>query len=49
MTRNYLEVYQAALGKRRPQRTLDIAMDVRVDPAVANALAHATEQRAISQ
>ncbi len=49
MTRNYLDVYQAALGKRRPQRTLDIAMDVRVDPAVASALAHATEQQAISQ
>lgn len=49
MTHNYLEVYQAALGKPQPQRTLDIAMDVRVDPAVAGALAHATEQQAISQ
>jgi len=49
MTRNYLDVYQAALGKRQPQRALDIAMDVRVDPAVAGALAHATEQQAISQ
>ena len=49
MTRNYLDVYQAALGKRQPQRKLDIAMDVRVDSAVATALAHATEQQAISQ
>lgn len=49
MTRNYLDVYQAALGKRQPKRTLDIPIDVYVDPAVAGSLAHSTEQQAISQ
>jgi glycosyltransferase involved in cell wall biosynthesis len=49
MTRNYLDVYQAALGKRQPHRTLDIAMDVRVDTAVAGVLAHTAEHQAISQ
>ncbi|HEY7974170.1 MAG TPA: glycosyltransferase family 4 protein [Ktedonobacterales bacterium] len=48
MTRNYVEVYQAALGKRQRQRALDIPMDVHVDTAIASTLAHSTEQ-AMSQ
>lgn len=48
MTRNYLSVYYAALGKRPIKRTLDIPVDVHVDAAVAGALAHSSEQ-AMSQ
>lgn len=48
MMRNYLDVYQAAISTSRPQRTLDIPTDARVEPVVAGALAHPSEQ-AISQ
>ncbi len=48
MMRNYLDVYQAAIGKPRRQHALDIPTDVRVEPVVAGALARPSEQ-AISQ
>ncbi len=44
MTRNYLAVYQAALSKRKPQPTLDIATDLLVEPTIAAAVNHSNEQ-----